>query len=428
MIRTQSLVLSAVLLLSCVASATAQSYQPKTIQFKGDSEYSDTELDTAAGLKKGMTLTAAQMNDCTKLLMDSGVFQNVSFTFNGQDLIFQLIPATPLYPLLLENLPVITIGTDLDQRLHARFPLYHGKVPTDGGLLEGVRKELEDELAAKGIKATIAAAPYTDLKLSKVTAMSFAITDPNVKVGEIQLNGTSADLAGKARLVAAKIISSAYSADGSASQLETSLGNFYGEQGYLEAKVHATAQPAVVVDATGVHIPFTVSVDEGTQYKLSLVQLASDLVITQEAFDKQSDLHSGQVVSLEKLRREWAFIGRQYHNKGFMKANVLPTATFDHAQGTVSYLITVEPGPVYTMGTLQVENVSEDLRAAIVKVWPMQAGMPFNEGAILGMTATHGINPALERVFATVDLRYKVNLHEDVHTADVDLRLERKHP
>jgi len=110
-----------------------------------------------------------------------------------------------------------------------------------------------------------------------------------------------------------------------------------------------------------------------------------------------------------------------------MKANVIPTPAFDRDKGTVSYSIAVEPGPVYTMGKLSVDNVDDELRDAMVAAWPMPAGAVFNEGAIRGFFATHGIHPALERVFATVNLKYTLVLNEPNHTVDVALRLEKKH-
>ena len=67
-------------------------------------------------------------------------------------------PHTALYPVRLENLP-LTPGKELDAALHDRVPLYHGKVPLEGGLTEQVRQALEEMLAAKGIKATVAATP-----------------------------------------------------------------------------------------------------------------------------------------------------------------------------------------------------------------------------------------------------------------------------
>jgi hypothetical protein len=79
------------------------------------------------------------------------------------------------------------------------------------------------------------------------------------------------------------------------------------------------------------------------------------------------------------------------------------------------------------MGALTIQNVSADLRAAMLAAWKMPAGSVFDEGAILGFFATHGANPALERVFVLVDVKYDLSLHDDTQTVDLALRLERKH-
>jgi outer membrane protein assembly factor BamA len=72
------LLIAAVVGLACV-QASAQKFIPKTIQFKGAPEYSEQELLAAAELKKGIVLTAAEMNDHSKLLMDSGVFDGITY-------------------------------------------------------------------------------------------------------------------------------------------------------------------------------------------------------------------------------------------------------------------------------------------------------------------------------------------------------------
>lgn len=417
----------AFLLLCCALPDISQTYQPKTIQFKGASEYTDAELSAAADLKNGIALTTAQMNDHTKLLMDTGLFQDISFKYNGQDLVFELTPVTQLYALRLENFPA-SIGNGLDERLHAHFPLFHGKVPAAGTLLDSVQKELLDELAAASVKATVAVTPYTDLALGKVTAMSFNVTEPDVEVGQIQLQGASAAYADKAMAVLAKSSGTPYTFDGSVSQLQTNLTNFYGAQGYLEAKISAVAQPSTVVDSDGVHIPFTVTVEEGLQYKLAGVQLAPGLIVSQADFDKVSGLHSGEVVSLVKLRANWEFLARLYHNHGYIRVKIRPEPQFDNAQATVSYTVTAEPGPVYTTGKVRVKNVSDELRAMVLAALKLPPGEPFNEGAIRGMTATHNVNPAFERIIPNYNLSYTLTPHDDAHIVDVDINLEPKHP
>jgi len=425
MIRSPFFILLA-LFLALAGPAISQTYLPKTIQFKGDSDHSNEELLAASALKKGMALTSADLNDHTKLLMDSGLFESINYDFNGEDLTFHITPAATLYKPQLENFP-FSINKEFEDKLRERMPLYHGKVPLQGNILDGMRSALIDELATKGIQATISIAPSEDLKPGQVPYISFTITSPAVHVGEVQVNGASPELAPKARTLAAKHVGSEFSMTGSPSQLEVELQNFYREQGYLEAAIHAVAGPAMTSDTEGVHIPFNITVDEGPQYHLGKVVIAPGMAVTQDAFDKQSDLHSGDIASLGKLRTNWLYVLRQYHNQGFMKAAIHATPVFDRAQRTVSYTVTADAGPVYTMGTLKIMNGSDDVKSMITAAWPMREGATFNEGAIRSMTATHDVNPPLERFFVHNGLRYNLAYHDEAHTIDVELFLERTH-
>jgi hypothetical protein len=78
------------------------------------------------------------------------------------------------------------------------------------------------------------------------------------------------------------------------------------------------------------------------------------------------------------------------------------------------------------MGTLTIENVSDDLRASILAAWKMPQGSVFNEGAARGFFITHDVNPALERVFAAVNLTYTQQLIDTNHSVDLDVKLETK--
>jgi len=416
---------TAVVLLAASLPLAAQKFLPKTIQFKGAPEYSDQELLNAAGLKLGTEIAYSEVKSHGQRLLDTELFESFHFTYNGTDLVFALVPSTNLFPVRLVNLP-LTPGKELDAALHDRIPLYHGKVPAEGGLLDDVRGALEKVLAAKGIKATVVAMPYTDQKLFQVTAMSYAITAPPVQVGEIRIDGAAAPLNPKAKEILAKLTGSAYDVVGSPSQIETNLGNYYRDLGYLEAAVHATTQNAPIVAPEAVHIPFLVSISSGALYKISGVQLAPDLLVTQADFDRQSHIHPGDIADSIRVRENWDFIESRYHNKGYMKAVVHPFASYDHAQGTVNFVVTVEPGPVYSMGKLTIQNTAEDLRAAMQSAWKMPAGAVFNQGAAIGYYATQNVNPALERTIAASKFIFDIHLNDETHTVDVTLRLERR--
>ena len=424
--RHLCLCLTAAILLGTCLPGAAQKFVPKTIQFKGDPEYSDKELMAAAQLKLGAVMTSAEMNDHAKLLMDSGIFENLTYKFDGVDLVFSLIPSKVVYPVRLDNFPLAS-GPELDAKLHDKFPLYHGKVPTEGTLLDGVTGALEDLLAAQGIKATIIAVPSNDAGQQKASVMSFNIESPPVLVGDIRLDPSSPPLETGAQDILSKLSGSPYSAVGSSSQISTYLGNFYRDKGNLEAVVNATPQGAPVITAEAIRVPFAVSVTPGPTYKLATVKLDPGLLVTQADFDHQSNIHPGDIADGQHVTQNWEYIARQYHNKGYIKASVHPTAAYDHSQNTVTFSVAVDPGPAYTMGKLTIENVSDELRSAMLAAWKMPAGAVFNEGAIRGFFATHDVNPALERTFAAVNLSYVMHLNDDVRTVDLTLRLEKKH-
>ena len=406
-------------------SVHAQKFVPKSIQFNGDSEYSNDELLAASGLKKGESLTYAQMNDVSKSLMDTGMFKSLAFKFDGQDLVFQLTPADQILPIHLSNLP-LALGPQLDAKLRQQYSLYHGKLPSEGRLTESVRAMLEQMLAAQGIKATVLASPVADPKSSKITAVSFSITNPPVLVGDISPE-SSAPLDPKVRPILARLSGSSYDSDGSPEQIATNIRLYYEEQGYLDAIVHANPAAVPTISSDAIRIPFSVSATPGIRYKVTGIQLAPGLVVSQADFDRQSHIHAGDPADGEHIRANWLYLERQYHNHGFIKAKVNATPSFDRTNGTVSYIATVDPGPAYNMGTLSIENVSDDLRTMMLAAWKMPAGAVFNEGSILGFFATYNVNPKLERIFSTVDVKYSMRPNDETRTVDLTLRLERKH-
>jgi outer membrane protein assembly factor BamA len=412
-------------LLCCGVSVAAQSFAFKTIHFEGASQYTDAELATAAGLQTGVRLTAADLSEHTEQLLDTGLFENIKFTYNERELTFQLTPASRLYPIRLENFPV-NFSSNLDNRLRARVPLYRGKVPGAGNLLTGVTEALREELEAMSISAAVTPNLYTDPNLEKITAMSFSIIDPPILVGKIKTGILSARLADGVRSIVAKSTGSAYRTEDSTLQLETDLFNLYEGQGYLDVRVQATAMPNPVVDKNGVHIPLNLSIEEGPQYRLASAQLARNSFLSQAEFDQQLGLRPGDVVDPAKLRRSCDFFKRRLHNYGHMRAKVTLTPTIDHAHGTISYQISADLGPIYTMGNLNVKNVSDDLRAVIIGAVHLPQGEIFNEGALRSMTSTQGFNPAIEHAFVSQKLLYTLNLNDDAHTVDVELTPETK--
>jgi outer membrane protein assembly factor BamA len=416
-----------VLALACAASnVIAQKFIPKTIQFKGMPDYTDAELTSAAGLRAGETLTSADVNQRSQKLMDTGLFESLTFTFDGQDLIFKLKPADQMFPVRLVNFPYPD-GPELEGKLRAAMPLYHGKVPSEGGMLDGVRSALEDDLKAKGIDANVVAAPFNDPVQHKVTSMSFSISSPSVVIGNVQAE-PGFTLEKDAADVVAQLPGKPFDAEGSKLAIEKYVSDAYQDKGYLEAEVHATQQPDLAIEPYKVHVPFRIAIKTGSLYHVSSIHLAPGMVVSQADFDKQANVHPGDAADAVHIQRNWDYIKRQYHNRGYMKSRIETTPAMDRAQSTVAYEVTAVPGPVYAMGTLSITNPDANVQAVVQSAWTLKPGDVFNEGAIIGMTATNGVNKQAERLFAIANVKYRLQLNDESKTVDVVLTLEKKQP
>lgn len=421
--RIATLVLLGAVCLAMVLPAVSQSFRPKSIHFRGAEAYSDQDLMSAAGLQTNSVLSTADVNARTQKLMDTRLFDGLSYKFDGINLVFDVKLSAQLYPIRLGNVP-LTPGPDLDAKIRQRVPLYRGKVPSDGGLLNDVRVAMEGILKEQSISATIQTTPYGVQGQNSVSAINFTIISPQVILGEIRPDGGVLDP--DAQKVLASVSGAAYDCEDSAAAIKQDVGEVYRAKGYLETQVEATQLATLSVGADTLRIPFRVSVTPGSLYKVSSIQLAPDMFVSQAEFDKQAQTHSGDIANSEHIGENWHFIERQYHNRGYMKARVTPISTLDHEHATVSYAVTAVPGPIYTMGKLAIENVSDDLRAAILKAWKMPEGSVFNEGAILGFFATHGVNPQLERIFAAVKVKYVLQVNDEARTVDTTIRLEKR--
>jgi outer membrane protein assembly factor BamA len=420
------LVFAAIGLFSASLPLAAQKFLPKNIVFKGVPEYSDDELMKAAGLKKGVTLTVDEMKNHFQLLMDTGLFQTISYKFDGVDLTYTLVPADPLYPIRVGNLP-LKPGNDLDAKLHDRLPLFHGKVPSEGGLLESVRGAFEDMLGAQGIKASVIAIPFGSPGTKNVTAMEFSIQSPPVRVGNIQVEGVSPAMETKVANVASHAAGAAFDTNSSQANLEHIFESFYQENGYAAVKVSASPTDNLSISPDAISIPFSVAVQEGRVYKLGAINLPPGGIVTQADFAKVIAANGDGVASGLALRSIWSLISARYKSKGYLDSVVTPHPQIDESTGIVNYTVDVNAGPVYHMALVKFDNVSDDLRKLLMRNWQLFPGDPFDLSYVSGFVASaQKADPALARTLAMVKTTFDVKADPQTHEVNVLMRFEKR--
>jgi outer membrane protein assembly factor BamA len=258
--------------------------------------------------------------------------------------------------------------------------------------------------------------PFSDLKLRKVTAISYSITAPPVRLGAIHLEGVSAALQAKVEFTANHEAGSPFDTENSGRNLEHALELFYEEEGYAAVKVHAFRSGDPLATAKAIDVPFSVLVEEGRVYKLGTIYLPPDALITQADIDKFFGQNAHAVAKGQALRLAWFMIASRYKAKGYLDCAVTPHPEFDEASGTVNYTVDIKPGAVYHLAFVKFENVSDELRSRLMRVWQMLPGDTFDENYVANFIVTaEREDPVLMRSLAGVKISYDVLADQQTH-------------
>lgn len=409
-----------------VPSVAAQSLGliPKTIRFQGSQVYTTSDLLPVIGLKPGQTYSSDYLNQGAKKLMATGLFDGVSFQFNGVDLVYVVSDSANLYPVQIDNLPLQS-PAEVNAELRNRVPLYRGKVPSEGGMLESVRSALEAMLTSEGVAAHVSPVPSGEAN-AKATGMEFRMDSPTVLVGDVTLEGASADMMPKlASLLRAK--NRTYSWTKTPADLAGEVAAVYDANGYPRAAIRADRNGHPVIANQAVRVPFTIHIEEGRKYRLGTVTVDSTLPVAGADLDKLTGPRSRYQPENAYANAVKSAVVVELHAQGYLDCAVEDHPQVDEANGVVNYTVTAKPGPVYHLGLLKFQNVGENLRQLLMRDWQMMPGDPFNDGYVSNFFWSIQKNdPALQRSLAGVKASYDVKADPQTHDVNVVIRLERQ--
>jgi outer membrane protein assembly factor BamA len=413
----------AAFLLLCSLQLVAQNKTPphaptkapqKTIRFQGAPQFTQDELAAAAGLKSGVRLTAIEIKARAKQLNDTGFFAVIKLSNDSKGPLFSLTPAPQLFPMHLENLP-FTPGKNLDDKLHTRFPLYHGLLPASGSTNEGICQLFEEMLASKGIKATVKAALTSGLGPQKITAVDFSVTSPPVRIGAIQLAGISPAMESKVNTLVEGQRGNDFDTENTALGLKRSFEDLYQDQGYAAVEVGVSqVDPPIQLSDPAIEIPFSVTVKEGGVYKLGTIAYPPDALAPRA--EVQKFLAKFQAGSGRPLDQFVLAVNDAYHARGYLDCSVVPRAAFNEATHVVNYTIEIDPGPLYRMGTVHFDGAPDAMALKLKNAWKLAPGAAFDESYVSGFAVqAQKKDKALAKWMQTVVVTFNVKPDPDTH-------------
>lgn len=351
-----------------VPALLAQKYVPRTITFSGYAGASQAELLKATGLLPGVAVGQAEIQAAAQKLNNTGLFSDIRFSFNGVELHYALKPAGDAVPAIYENFPWWS-SSALNSAVAAKVPLFHGQVVPESGLQNEVVTALTALVRQKGVTATVSALPSKD----DTAGVVFRIASPKVEVGTVTFAGASPEWTESLGAIEKAAQGQSYG-PGEESMLNAAVKAVYHRKGYLDVALEKFAYGQPELSGGKVMVPASAVISEGPQYRLASLTLSGDVLMKPDEFAKGAKLHPGDVVNEDLLRRTLAEVAWPYKAKGYLRAAISANPTFDRAQHTVAFSITVTPGPVFHMGKLSLVNLDPTQQVLVMKYWTLHAG------------------------------------------------------
>jgi outer membrane protein assembly factor BamA len=396
-----------------------------SIKVTGATRYRPDEIIKASGLEMGQDVNEDDFKKATQDLGDTGAFTNIVYNFQysneGTKLELQVQENDKLLPVQFENLVWFTDKQLLDE-LHSRIPLFQGQLPIAGSLADQVSQALQIILLEKNIQGTV---DYLRVASQDgpITAFAFTVTGPHVTIRNVTFTGSTKAEAALLETAARPLQGTEYRRSLLRVQDDKIFLPIFLERGYLkadfgepQATVLETGPAATTVDAA-------IPVDPGQQYTLSSLEISGNSAFPADQLLPLIHLQSGQPANAVQLEKDTKAIGELYGTRGYMAAEVHPTAQFDEAHSTVKYVISIIERDVYHMGDLEIKGLDAKLTAHLMNEWTLRTDDPYDSSY-----PERFLKQTLKEVATTGEwvAAARESLNEKDRTVDVTLRFNPK--
>jgi len=359
-----------------VCASAQESWTLAEFRVVGSKEYTTEEILQASGLIKGRSVTKDDLSAAARTLVSTGAFSHVSYSYGGRDatgiiVTFTIDDAPAYLPMRFENF-VWAKDAELLSYLREKVPLFHGRVTRYAELLDRIDEALDQWLAAHGVHGTTKHRFHAAGETGPIDAVSFEVVDVPMTIRSIAwVDAPSLDRSDRTELETL-LVGSAYERTAVHAAVEEFVGRVYRRRGRLKARAGAVEPRVTSSEGAPVDIALTITIIEGAAYTVGAVEWKTAL---EEQDRPRLHVRPGAIADdgaqldadLETARREMVA-------RGYMKATVRSAYRFHEAEKTVDYVIDVQPGALFHMGTVRFEGIPEVASARLTRKWKLKSG------------------------------------------------------
>jgi len=402
------------LLVALSATLHAQSYTPKEIRIEGAKTYAPADILATAGLKQGAAVSVKEIEAAMQRLADTGLFSDARYAANSQTLTLTLTPIDGKQTLPARYANFVWWRTEeLTPLVHARVPLFNGTLPLNGGLTDSVKQALVALLAEKGITASV------DAMSSRVggPATALTISSPEIKVGEVRLDGASAAGAAEIAKVRAKLSGEDFDEVSTRAALINESEQIYRDDGYLDIAIDPGPHSAPRADGPSrflIDLSATVRGDE--LYHVASAEIHAVPPVSSGDLQKLLQIKAGDPASAYELRTAEARVTSVYRTHGYLHADVHLDAAKDQAAHRIGYTLTPVPGDLYHVASVQTSGFTPDQQAEFERTFRVETNAIFDSNFLMHIGMLNQ-----QRAFGGTRIQPRIAEDRNQHTVAVTL-------
>lgn len=361
-----------------------QNFTIQKIEFVGLSRLTTEEVTATTGLKVGDRFTVPALDAAAQKLMDSGLFNKVSYQTRAANqqitIIFQLEEATVTSSRVIFDNFIWFDDTQLIGAIKRELPSFTGSAPDNGDTTERIVKALQRFLHENKIEATVSHMASQDTPGSSSQEHIFTVNGVPLPICSMHFPGSSNVPEAKLIDGAKELRGAEYSRKFVSLFAANTLVSMYREVGQLKATF---APPLAKPEATancksGVEI--TVPVDEGHIYKWNRAEWSGNSAYTAPELDAVLQVKAGEVVNGVKMDQSPKEVQKLYGKKGYLLVRTQIQPEFDDQAQTVVYKMSIAEGPQFKMGKFSVKGFPESEAKSLQSQWELKPGAVYDEG------------------------------------------------
>lgn len=353
-----------ILILSVKVAFAAESFVVKDIKVTGLERISIGTVFNYLPIKVGDTVTQKDVSNSIRSLFKTGFFQDVKISARNNVLIIHVVERPSISEVEVSGSKKIS-EEELRKSVTAA-----GIAPGrtfNRSLFDKVEQDLKNQYFNLGYYSVQVDSRVESAGGNKVKVIIKISEGKPARIKDINIIGnkafTNKRLLSLFRLQTTRkkrIFSKRdqYSQEEMRGDIET-LRNFYLDRGYLD---YALKSQNVTIGPDRESIFVTVVIAEGSQYKVSKVDIKGRLELNRSKIEKLVTIKPGQIFSRKEVATIIDNIVALYGQNGFANARVNPIPETDTKNGTVAINFLIDPGKKVYVRRIQItgNNITKD--------------------------------------------------------------------